>query len=180
MQCQKNKTHFRSFPFLDICIICAKYFIHTHTHTHTRVYIYVYVCIYIYIFFFSPFPFSTVPTACESSLAREPMDSEPHLRPTPQLQQCGLLNRRRWARDWNSNNPGKSWIINSLHHSGNSYIHMIDFSLWLQVEKSVIILEGKLCDNSSSIIPLYTSLKSKWERMTENMATFKSGQMVCG
>ena len=55
---------------------------------------------------------------------------ELELWPTPQLQQCWILNPVHWARDQTGTSPETSWIINPLHHSrnANNIFYLILFS----------------------------------------------------
>ena len=66
---------------------------------------------FYFVFCFWPYP-------RHMEFPRQGIESE-HLRPTPQLQQCQILNQLHLAGDRTGNATKTSWIINLLCHSRN-------------------------------------------------------------
>ena len=77
------------------------------------------------------------------------VETKLEVRPTPQLQQHWILNPLCWAGDQSRDSTETIWIINTLHHCGNSPILLLikisfcslktsleEFPLWLREKES--------------------------------------------
>ena len=65
------------------------------------------------------------------------IESEPYLWPISQLQQCQILKPLHQARDWTGNATETSQIINSLNHTGNSYLEF--FIIFFQRSHTLLL-----------------------------------------